>query len=417
MSHLTLRLLGGFEAAVASTTMPVVFPTRKSKALLAYLAAAPGRHHSREKLASLFWDVPESRARVNLRQTLSRLRGSLKDPHHVCLLADSDSLWLDPTSVSVDVSEFETLCAEGTPDVLRRAAELYSGEFLEDFSLNERAFEEWLQLERTRLRDRAVDAMTILLNHHLDNDDTDDGISIASRLLGVDPYQEHVHRALMRLYLAQGRRQSAIKQYQTCRELLERELGIFPGGETEALYRQLQQHKMMLQPVAAPPVRTIRCDGFVANCEMNVEPASESQLSANSLETSREKRQGNVIHMRMVFSCEMSINTKSVANGLETFMMTTCGLILAAVPLALWIAWTQAIFFYVLAGGASAMLLLSVLASRKKLPEHEPCKRPEIRTIDKLNDRVLVELSDIAPFNRRMRDVAYHRIMDGRFRR
>src|SRR5262249_15055414 len=67
-------------------------------------------------------------------------------------------------------------------------------------------------------------------------------IQTASRLLSVDPLQEIGYRALMRLYARQGRRGSALRQYQACVGLLERELGAEPEKETKELYRQLLQH-------------------------------------------------------------------------------------------------------------------------------------------------------------------------------
>ncbi len=53
------------------------------------------------------------------------------------------------------------------------------------------------------------------------------------RLLTLDPLQEGVHRALMRHYLEQGRRRSALEQYRACREVLRKELGIEPEPEPE----------------------------------------------------------------------------------------------------------------------------------------------------------------------------------------
>jgi DNA-binding SARP family transcriptional activator len=417
MQHLTLQLLGEVEACTASTTAPVVFPTKKSKALLAYLAVTPGRRHSREKLASLFWDVSDSRARVNLRQTLTRLRKSLCHSRHACVLGDGDTLWIDSASINVDVFEFEQLCEEGTPRALQRAVKLYSGEFLEDFTLDQSAFEEWLELERTRLRERAIEAMTMLLNHHLGSDDAKGGISIGCRLLGIDPFQEHVHRALMRLYLAQGRRQSALKQYQACRELLDRELGISPDAETEALYRQVQEQGATLLPVAPPPIRAIDSDRCLESRALLVRPSAELQQPTGAPETYCEIRRGNRIHIRMAFSCEMSINTNRLADGLRSFSMTTFGLILAAIPLALWIAWSGAVFFAVLAVGTTVMLLLSVLASLKKSTDKDQCERPESRTIDRLSDQVLAELSSLGPYNRRLGDPAFQRNMDSLLRR
>ena len=57
------------------------------------------------------------------------------------------------------------------------------------------------------------------------------GIHVAMRLLTRDPLQEGVHWALMRHYLEQGRRRSALEQYRACREVLRKELGIEPEPE------------------------------------------------------------------------------------------------------------------------------------------------------------------------------------------
>ena len=239
MAHLTLRLLGSIEASATSTPV-IAFPTKKSKALLAYLATQPGRSHSREKLAGLLWGSSgDSRARISLRQTLTRLRKSLSHSNYPCIVGEGDTLRIDPAAVDVDVRDFERLCEAGTPEMLEQAIELYTGDFLEDFNLKESMFEEWLTEQRDRWRERALDAMTKLLNHHLNSGDTERGIAAASRLLSIDPLQEHAHRALMRLYVQQGRRMSALKQYRLCRELLNRdviEVYVFWGyrrGEVE----------------------------------------------------------------------------------------------------------------------------------------------------------------------------------------
>jgi two-component SAPR family response regulator len=52
MAHLALRCLGGFEARVGCGA-PIDFPTRKAKALLAYLARHPGRQATRDRVAAL----------------------------------------------------------------------------------------------------------------------------------------------------------------------------------------------------------------------------------------------------------------------------------------------------------------------------------------------------------------------------
>ena len=54
MARLSLRLLGGFQARL-DLGPPVALPTRKSQALLAYLALPLGGTHPRDTLAALLW--------------------------------------------------------------------------------------------------------------------------------------------------------------------------------------------------------------------------------------------------------------------------------------------------------------------------------------------------------------------------
>ncbi len=161
MARLHLELLGNFQARVEPETR-IALPTRKSQALLAYLALPPGRAHGRDKLASLLWgDMADRQARGGLRQALSALRKLSIGP--TVLVLDGDSVALDPASVDVDVVEFERRVAEATPDGLARAVSLYRGDLLEDLALREAPFEEWLLAERERLRQLALDAFAKLL--------------------------------------------------------------------------------------------------------------------------------------------------------------------------------------------------------------------------------------------------------------
>jgi hypothetical protein len=73
------------------------------------------------------------------------------------------------------------------------------------------------------------------------------------RLLALDPLQEAVHRALMRLYARQGRRGAALRQYQVCVAALRRELGTEPEGETKALYRDLLRTPADGKMTSGPP--------------------------------------------------------------------------------------------------------------------------------------------------------------------
>src|SRR5262249_23514049 len=147
MSRLTITVLGGLDIQRSGGVAPLDLPTRKSKAVLAYLALSPGMTRSREHLAATFWDrSAEEQARASLRQALSSLRRALPD-HAAALDADSDSIRLDMRAVEVDALQFDRLASDPSPELLERAVALYRGELLSGFSLREERFEQWLSSE------------------------------------------------------------------------------------------------------------------------------------------------------------------------------------------------------------------------------------------------------------------------------
>jgi DNA-binding SARP family transcriptional activator/TolB-like protein len=241
VARTSLRLLGGFEVS-ADKGPPIEFPTKRARAILAYLAVCPGHECSREKLATLLWeDSGEKHARGSLRQALSYLRKSLGGSTDGCLLTDGDTIALDGDAFDIDVEEFERSVAGGTPEALAEASSLYRGEFLAGFDLGGEAFESWLRTERMRLRELAVSGWSRLLEWHIAAGDLEPAIQAAMRLLSEDPLREDIQRKLMELYLRQGRLGSAINQYEACREILKRELDADPEPETEQLHREIRR--------------------------------------------------------------------------------------------------------------------------------------------------------------------------------
>jgi DNA-binding SARP family transcriptional activator len=242
MAKLNLTLLGGFQARLEPGSA-LALPTRKAQALLAYLALPAGRAHPRDKLAALLWGgTREESARASLRQALFSIRKAL-EPAEGVLGQAGDALALSPAAVEVDAARFERAVQQGTPEALARAAELYAGDLLDGFVIDEAPFEEWLLGERERLRELALEALARLLAHQRKSGATEPAIQTARRLLALDPLQEPVHRALMRLYAEAGRRGAALRQYQQCVSALGRELGIEPEAETKALYQDILRQR------------------------------------------------------------------------------------------------------------------------------------------------------------------------------
>ncbi|HSS62827.1 MAG TPA: BTAD domain-containing putative transcriptional regulator, partial [Gammaproteobacteria bacterium] len=250
MSRLQLSLLGGLSARLESG-QPLHVSTRKSGALLAYLALSPGTPHTRDALMARFWsDRSEAQARTSLRQTLSGLRRNLAviDPPPLVTTGNTVMLALD--AVQTDVGMFERLCGSGSPEDLEQAVALYAGDLLSGTSVRDPAFEEWLLVERERLRGLLTKALTRLLQHRLDTGETEKALQLGTRLLDLDPLAESVHREVMRLHVRMGRPELALRQYARCREILARELGVDPDPETDALSAEIAQGRVNAAPTA-----------------------------------------------------------------------------------------------------------------------------------------------------------------------
>jgi DNA-binding SARP family transcriptional activator len=240
MTTLRLELLGDFRLIAGSNL--VTISAKKAQALLAYLAVRPAQLVSRDKIAALLWGSfgPEQ-ARQSLRQMLSTLRRELKviagdDP---LLVEENDFQALDAQTVSCDVVEFEAGVASGTEESLKQAIDRYKGDFLEGFELDEDRYDQWILGERDRLHRMSLRAHSQLLDLLTRREAVDEAIAIAQHSLRVDPLQEPVHRALMKLYAQSGDPVNALQQYDILARSLKRELGVNPDTETQKLQREI----------------------------------------------------------------------------------------------------------------------------------------------------------------------------------
>ena len=149
-----LSLLGGFE--LTGPDGVIGLPSRKLAGLLAYLACNL-RPQSREKLTTLLWGSRfEAQAKQNLRQALFRLRKVLGQD---ALESDGELISLNAACVSCDVRRFETLVREGSREALSAATDLYRGQLVDDISVGEAGWNEWIAGERERLLELALGAL------------------------------------------------------------------------------------------------------------------------------------------------------------------------------------------------------------------------------------------------------------------
>jgi DNA-binding SARP family transcriptional activator len=311
MALLHLDLLGGFACRTAAGGA-VGFPTRKVRALLACLALNAPRPQGRERLAGLFWDDrAEAEARANLRKTLSRLREALPAAARDCLFADGSGIALRTGEIEVDALQFERLAADGTPETLERAAILHRGPLLAGFAEVGEGFDDWLGAERRRLDEILQQVLQRLLDHYVTTGAIERAIQVALRLLALDPLQEGVHRALIRLYMYQDRVGSALDQYRRCRELLALELGVAPAAETERLRAELSG----LLPK----------DGTAPGPERDDLPERAAVLRAASEDRARRRAAPTGRPMIAILAFEAGDPDRGLADGLAEDLATELG--------------------------------------------------------------------------------------------
>jgi TolB-like protein/DNA-binding SARP family transcriptional activator/Tfp pilus assembly protein PilF len=254
---LELTLFGGFEGRLAGG-QAIALPGQKDRALLAILALPPGTTHTRDKLASLLWsDRGDQQARDSLKHSLTRIRQCFESAMPPAIVADRQSVKLNPAAVTSDVAAFERLLVDGTPEAVEQATELYRGDLLDGIGVRDSAFEDWLLVERQRLRQRVEEALTELLVQTMAKGEQGRAAAAAQRLLLLDPLRETACRALMQIHAERTQVPQAIKLYEALRDRMHRELGVKPEPQTTELYESIRQRRIPATPfsIGSSPIK------------------------------------------------------------------------------------------------------------------------------------------------------------------
>jgi DNA-binding SARP family transcriptional activator/tetratricopeptide (TPR) repeat protein len=226
---LELRLLGPPALRLAGAEISP--PTRKSLALLAYLALEGSQ--PRGKLADLLWsDLDEDAARKNLRKELFRLRGSPLEPF---IHTPEDRVEL--IGFEVDARRFANSTESDEPTAL----EHHHGGLLEGFNVpGAIGFEDWLETSREHFSGLLVRALANRVRALETNGDLRAAVQTQQRLVALDELQESATRGLMRLHAKLGDRVAALEAFDRFERILKSELGLQPLPETIALARRIE---------------------------------------------------------------------------------------------------------------------------------------------------------------------------------
>ena len=124
---LQIRLLGDLELLRGGRPVGLP-PSRKTRALLAYLVAT-ARPHLRERLCDLLWEGP-SDPRAALRWSVTKLRPLLDAGQCSRLAADRERIAFVSHGADIDIARLAPLMSGGvaaaTAETLRQAAALFA---------------------------------------------------------------------------------------------------------------------------------------------------------------------------------------------------------------------------------------------------------------------------------------------------
>jgi TolB-like protein/DNA-binding SARP family transcriptional activator/tetratricopeptide (TPR) repeat protein len=237
-----IQLLGRFLIRLADADERLIpVPSRRRRALLAYLAMQPGYSETRERLATLLWgDVPDRQARQSLRQALVAMRADFAPFDVQPLRVERDTVGLDPDLIAVDARELLALADSERPEDLEKAASVLQGPFLDGIDLPAEGFTDWLRQQRHRI-DAA--AATVLSRGAEQADKDGNGplaIHFAERLSALDPARGSSHRLLLKLSACHRGRDDAVARADSLNKTLREEFDAGLDTETRALIAEIK---------------------------------------------------------------------------------------------------------------------------------------------------------------------------------
>ncbi|MCA9836316.1 MAG: tetratricopeptide repeat protein [Trueperaceae bacterium] len=212
----------------------LALPSPKNLAILAYLAFTQ-QQCERSKLLELFWQAGKA---SNLRFALHKLR-ELQGAEAWLVTEDK----FVQVKTRTDLAGIEQALKEG--QYLQALAYWQEAEeeqtLLKGLELKDApAFQNWLELERSRLNQLYLEALQQGIDELERGHKLVEALELAKRLLAKDKLNETAHRAIMRLEHKLGHTEAALAQFETCRQILQEELGVEPLEDTLSLLREIE---------------------------------------------------------------------------------------------------------------------------------------------------------------------------------
>jgi DNA-binding SARP family transcriptional activator len=229
-----IRTLGAFRVRMAGSAeaRPIALSPRRAALLIYLVLARPAAMQRRDTLLGLFWpEFSTARGRHALSQAIYTLRRALGSD--VIRTEGDAAVGLDPGGVMCDAVAFEDALDAGD---LERALSLYEGDLLPGFFVSDSVeFDQWLEIDRTRLRERAIGAGVALADRALAAGNAVGAVQWLRETARHAPFNEELLTRRIALLRGLGDRAGAVREYEAFAARLDAELELSPSPETVAL--------------------------------------------------------------------------------------------------------------------------------------------------------------------------------------
>ena len=198
-----------------------------SKRLLALVALNSGQPVDRQWAAGMLWPTRgDARAAGNLRSALWRLKCAGVQ----VLTSDKTTLTLQ-AGIVVDVDLVYDWAEQVLDPAVQDAILCGLGWRMQSLDLLPGWYDDWVLLERERLRQLVLHALDAMSERLLGSRRFAEAVEAAIAAVRADPLRESAQRALVRAHLAEGNLAEARREHAAfCRLMLE-ELGVLPSPE------------------------------------------------------------------------------------------------------------------------------------------------------------------------------------------
>jgi DNA-binding SARP family transcriptional activator len=229
ISNVMLHLLHGFTLKVGWRSVPLMWSSQRLVALLALREQPPSRAY----VAGTLWpETTDTRANANLRSSLWRVQQACGK----LVVSSSQRLCLAP-GVVVDLQEgvltaYRMLdSSDDCEDILNvETLSVLSSDVLPDWYEDD-----WVVVHRERYHHLRLHALEAMCERLTATRRYGEAVEAGLAAVRAEPLRESAHQALVKAHLAEGNRYEATRQYQSCRRLLQNELGLEPSPGMQAL--------------------------------------------------------------------------------------------------------------------------------------------------------------------------------------